>query len=90
MVYLEGSVLVALLGIVLCTMRCVDILYVYNGQSLSVLFLALFHPQKGKIYCSSDWRDFFDYTRMEETVLFNMGSALLKVSMKVLMVFQEE
>jgi len=87
MVYLEGSVLVVLLGIVLC----VDwILYVYNGQSLSVLFLALFHPQKGKIHCSSDWHDFFNSTRMEETVLFNMGSALLKVSMKVLMVFQEE
>lgn len=66
-------------------------LYCLMGNHWTILFLFFyFMLRKGLIHCISDWHDFSGSSRMEETVLSNMGSALQKVLMKVLMVFLEE
>jgi hypothetical protein len=52
--------------------------------------LHYFILRKVLVHYISDWHDFSYSSRMEETVLSNMGSALQKVLMKVLMVFPEE
>jgi len=64
-------------------------LYCLMGNHWTIL-LHYFILRKVLVHYISDWHDFSDSSRMEETVLSNMGSALQKVLMKVLMVFPEE